>query len=995
MSQFKENSQSPNLRDKKIQNLIRNADVYDLIQLQMKASENKISSIDRFINIALQNQIDSENMNPGVKIRNSQQQTQGMNSNPNASSSTLGGLNRNDTEKTLQVYGQDSPIKESKKWIVLSKQSSPSNSSIYQLRNHAVTTMKSPQRQPFTENSNIISLDERSSDIKSQQQESPGHLKLPLQQIKSTHESSLRIEDSPEQEQLTVQQQPQAQPIPQTPTVESNEHLYDHIREQLVNNEESPTQNLFKFQMQPVKEGSIIQSEISCSQDRSHFQETDILENNSNQNLTQSENLADMVRELTNRDQQRAPQIYNRSNYCKPTQSSQNKFLPTSAAASNQILDQQKDTRAQNQQSYLNKLSNAYQSSKSQHRSKSNNNRDRSTSNNARSVVGSTLSRLNNEQSAQKFNINLNQVKGEEKEQDEMQGDGIFTCKSNNTYQTQFQTQDNRSQATKVIQQAIRKQQSKKQKLNASFKEINLGVFVEIGRIKKPSKQAQQTLKMFCQLVNALRDRPLSEDFSNWQNVQYLINQNVNKFTQEVLSIKSRLIDFSYSYEPFIEIKEQYFQDEAQYQQSLIQSSSDKNCKMLTVFVYNVVHYVLHKQAKLQRQATKALLDQSIVSGSIYSMNTIGNNESPSKSINASIHSSVMFNQNVSQSQRNHSKLFNPSASKQNNNEKADVSPMPNRNSNKSPINQPSTRLMFNTKVNQISEIQEKRHNFVSSQVHKTPVKISGSLQGTLNGIQSSKTARQSQEKTSMRDSNTKKQPATYSSNQSQIQGSNAAQQEYMKSGSNQVVFSGRGTMTPNNNSGKPQKKQQITQVQVSQRLSSKSPMRFERKLPNFVVVQSQKHTPIAAKDKPEFESFDKKFQSPSRKDTLRIIENNNQCVSPVKVDPIQSQQEQQEEKQYEMSPGRIKGLAQQQCSHMFQMILDKAQVIQENIMTENHISKKIDLGIIEELKRRRREGSQVRQSGNQLEIRRDEIIQQVQKNLQDAQSEIKEEACE
>ena len=42
----------------------------------------------------------------------------------------------------------------------------------------------------------------------------------------------------------------------------------------------------------------------------------------------------------------------------------------------------------------------------------------------------------------------------------------------------------------------------------------------------------------------------------------------------------------------------------------------------------------------------------------------------------------------------------------------------------------------------------------------------------------------------------------------------------------------------------------------------------------------------------------------------------------------------------------------------MFQMILDKAQVIQENIKSENLVSTKIDLGIIEELKRRRLEST-------------------------------------
>jgi len=51
----------------------------------------------------------------------------------------------------------------------------------------------------------------------------------------------------------------------------------------------------------------------------------------------------------------------------------------------------------------------------------------------------------------------------------------------------------------------------------------------------------------------------LSEDFNSWQAIQCFINQNVNKFTQEVISIKPRLLDFSYAYEPFLEIRDEYF----------------------------------------------------------------------------------------------------------------------------------------------------------------------------------------------------------------------------------------------------------------------------------------------------------------------------------------------------------------------------------------------------------------------------------------------------
>lgn len=55
-------------------------------------------------------------------------------------------------------------------------------------------------------------------------------------------------------------------------------------------------------------------------------------------------------------------------------------------------------------------------------------------------------------------------------------------------------------------------------------------------------------------------------------------------------------------------------------------------------------------------------------------------------------------------------------------------------------------------------------------------------------------------------------------------------------------------------------------------------------------------------------------------------------------------------------------------------MIIEKATVIEQNIMNENNISKKIDLGIIEELKNRRR-AVDVRQRGEELEHIREMII--------------------
>ena len=52
---------------------------------------------------------------------------------------------------------------------------------------------------------------------------------------------------------------------------------------------------------------------------------------------------------------------------------------------------------------------------------------------------------------------------------------------------------------------------------------------------------------MLCQLVDMFRERPCTDDFSNWQSIQAYISQNVNKFTQEAIGLKSKLQDKSYS----------------------------------------------------------------------------------------------------------------------------------------------------------------------------------------------------------------------------------------------------------------------------------------------------------------------------------------------------------------------------------------------------------------------------------------------------------------
>jgi hypothetical protein len=56
------------------------------------------------------------------------------------------------------------------------------------------------------------------------------------------------------------------------------------------------------------------------------------------------------------------------------------------------------------------------------------------------------------------------------------------------------------------------------------------------------------------------------------------------------------------------------------------------------------------------------------------------------------------------------------------------------------------------------------------------------------------------------------------------------------------------------------------------------------------------------------------------------------------------------------MSPSKLREMIAHSRSEMALMIIEKACIIEENIKAENTISKKIDLSVIEDLKRRRME---------------------------------------
>jgi hypothetical protein len=52
-----------------------------------------------------------------------------------------------------------------------------------------------------------------------------------------------------------------------------------------------------------------------------------------------------------------------------------------------------------------------------------------------------------------------------------------------------------------------------------SFSQVNIGVFVELERIKKPSAIAYQTGKMFCMFANTFKGRPIEENIDSWPKI--------------------------------------------------------------------------------------------------------------------------------------------------------------------------------------------------------------------------------------------------------------------------------------------------------------------------------------------------------------------------------------------------------------------------------------------------------------------------------------------
>ncbi len=98
---------------------------------------------------------------------------------------------------------------------------------------------------------------------------------------------------------------------------------------------------------------------------------------------------------------------------------------------------------------------------------------------------------------------------------------------------------------------------------------------------------------MLCLLVNAFRDRPMKDVFTDWAKIQLYVNGNVNRFTREVIEMKSKIIEnqVQIHLDRFFKIKNEFFSGN---NKNLFKNLvTNKNLKIIVAFVYNVVNYVL------------------------------------------------------------------------------------------------------------------------------------------------------------------------------------------------------------------------------------------------------------------------------------------------------------------------------------------------------------------------------------------------------------------
>ena len=128
--------------------------------------------------------------------------------------------------------------------------------------------------------------------------------------------------------------------------------------------------------------------------------------------------------------------------------------------------------------------------------------------------------------------------------------------------------------------------------MNQCLKDVNLSVFVELCKVKKPLKLTFIAVRLLCLLVNSYRETAEEHSFENWVEIQHCVMGNQSKFSQEVSNLKVKATQ-PYNQRAFNLIKEIIEENKG-----MIQLATDKNAKILLNLVQSVIDYAESKSQK-------------------------------------------------------------------------------------------------------------------------------------------------------------------------------------------------------------------------------------------------------------------------------------------------------------------------------------------------------------------------------------------------------------
>lgn len=135
------------------------------------------------------------------------------------------------------------------------------------------------------------------------------------------------------------------------------------------------------------------------------------------------------------------------------------------------------------------------------------------------------------------------------------------------------------------------------QSLAQAFKDVNLHVFADIARIKKPSKAALVTGQLLSSFVLLMRDafnpRAIPNvDILDWPSIIQLVTGNLTKFTLEIQGIRTKLAESMPCNTQVLEqlrgLRTLYFPDEQSYY-TLLNQVADRNLKVVITMVFGVL----------------------------------------------------------------------------------------------------------------------------------------------------------------------------------------------------------------------------------------------------------------------------------------------------------------------------------------------------------------------------------------------------------------------